>query len=337
MTTEEKKLVNTNGLRYILPVAPISLSSVTSFNKFLNSIAELIANMEAPNDSKSDISNHSMIINEEASHTPEAEQEDSSAANETAAESLSTNNTSSRIGLLSLPPELRKMVYRHLLVEDYPLSTNWPFSNSLRFPAILDTCELIRGEAMHVMFAENTFFISSRHPKDSMLSDRQIHDTIQNVHFEALLNSTPRLTKKNFIHVLREFGSPAVVRGRLSILFRVGAAAQPPKNNLLLWFATHLPRFTNFRTMALEFAPNIGDLRAHDLCALLCDEHRCHLTPVFGPAESFADGRGVRFRPQTYLTSLPREADDWIDHLDGIRLDWISDLANADEDKNQSI
>ncbi|MCJ1469717.1 hypothetical protein MMC07_008358 [Pseudocyphellaria aurata] len=269
--------------------------------------------------------NHSMINSEEVSQAHEAEQED---ANEAAAESLSTNNTSRPLGFLSLPPELRKMIYRHLLVEDYPLSTSWPFSYSLHLPAIVDTCEQIRREAMQVMFAENTFFISSTHPTDSMLSDRYIRDTIQHVHFGAWLNHNPRLIKKNFIHLLREFGSPAPARGVLDIVFQ--ADTHPP-HDLLAWFATHLRRFTNFRTVKLEFLPHTDDVRAYDgsdltyaqrqLCPLLCESFRRALAPVFGPAEPFGYHRGVRFHPRKYLDSIPRESDDWTDHLDGIRMD----------------
>lgn len=59
---------------------------------------------------------------------------------------------------------------------------------------------------------------------------------------------------------------------------------------------------------------------------MLCAHHQENLTPIFGPAESIADGRGLVFHPQNHLSSLPRkEAVDWMDHLDGIRLNWNED------------
>lgn len=58
------------------------------------------------------------------------------------------NDQSSRKGLLSLPAELRLEVYRHLLVQPRPISTDY----CQPFPAILRTCAQIRSEAFQVMY-----------------------------------------------------------------------------------------------------------------------------------------------------------------------------------------
>ncbi|MCJ1466493.1 hypothetical protein MMC07_005112 [Pseudocyphellaria aurata] len=282
----------------------------------------ILASTEAPNDQPmSDVDSGN-----DPSENPSAANEEL-APSSSAMNTISTNTISmnSRIELLSLPPEVRVLVYRHLLVQDHPISTNWQYSTNSPFPLpsppILNTCELIRQEAFQVMYAENTFFIGVMHPAVSILNNRQISDIIQNVHYEARLNSTsPHLRRVSFIHLIREFGSPAIIRRALTIIFRVGAYGN---NNLLSWFNRGLPRFTNFRTVQFEFVPYSAHTRALRLCPIICNGHEQHFAPVFGPAESFADGRGLLFRPQGFLDSLPPEvAVDWMDYLDGIRLDW---------------
>lgn len=241
-------------------------------------------------------------------------------------------SSSSGLGLLSLPPELRVYVYRDLLLADHPLSTYWPGSAYQPFPPIFNTCELIRREAFQVMYGENVFYIGSLHATHSILRNRQISDTIRNVQFKARLNDTsPHRCRSNFVDVIREFGSPSITRGVLSIIFRVG-----PYNNLSLlsWFAQSVRRFTNFRTIQIEYVAGSAHRLAEKLCPQIRDTHDLMFTPLFGPALSFASGRGLKFHPQEYLKSLPPEVDvDWMFYLDGIRLDWNQDPRGADESK----
>lgn len=62
-----------------------------------------------------------------------------------------------------LPPEIRLMIYRLLLVSDRTLRMQWPTEAHLicppngLFPAILSTCHLIYGEALDVLYRENVF------------------------------------------------------------------------------------------------------------------------------------------------------------------------------------
>lgn len=139
----------------------------------------------------------------------------------------------------------------------------------------------------------------------------------------------------DFIHVIRKFGLPAVVRGTLNLIFVVG----PYGNNLRLWFARVLPRLTNFRTVQVRFlAQRVHRVaEAEALCLLMCDSYKDALTPAFGPAQSFADGHGLRFHPQQHLNSLTPESDvDWIDYLGGIRLIWNQDSPTINDEPEAS-
>lgn len=98
------------------------------------------------------------------------------------------------------------------------------------------------------------------------------------------------------------------------------------RNEVLSWYAKGLHRFTNFRTIRVEFFGTSADTLAKHLYSLLCHNQEINCSPFFGPAEYFADGHGLLFRPQRYLGSLPQEVEvDWIEHLDGVRLNWGQD------------
>ena len=266
------------------------------------------------------------VIDKEPENTSGAESGNNSATSEEATENPSATHatsTGSRSGLLPLPSELRVCILRHLLLADRPLATDWPSRVYNLFPAILTTCKLIRREAFQIMYGENTFYTSNVHRAPTLLSNPQIRDTIRNVHAAVRLHETaPYRRGSSFIHVIREFGSPAVIRGTLDIILRV----DPFQNGMLRWFVRALPCFTNFETVQIEFVDESGQGYAQQLCLQFCDRHKDTFTPVFGPALSFAEGCGLRFRPRVYLNTLPRKVDvDWVDHLDGIRLKWSQD------------
>lgn len=225
---------------------------------------------------------------------------------------------------------------RYLLLEHRPFSTHRPDEDYQPFPAIFNTCELIRQEAFQVMYGENIFYIGFRHPRDSILSNRQISDTIQNVHFEARLNArylSANVTRLNFDEVVQEFGSPTILRGTLNIIFHVGAH----QNSLQQWFIERLPRLINFRIIRIRFVANwvrVDLPRADQLCIILRRMQCLSLSPVFGPARLFSDNDGfvLLFHPQAYLNSLPVQEDaDFHDYLDGFRLDWNQNPTNADD------
>lgn len=176
------------------------------------------------------------------------------------------------------------------------------------------------------MYGENTFFISFMHPRYSILKSQRISDMIQNVRISLRLYD--RFPTFNFLHVIREFGSPAIVRATLIIVLRV----DENQNGLLPWVVRAMPRFTNFRMVQIEFIDDSFQDNAQGVCLELCNRHRDTFTPVLGPSVSYADGRGLRFRPQDFLNSLPPAADvDWIDLLNGIRLNWNQDPSTNDK------
>lgn len=267
-----------------------------------------------------------LIVNEEVSSTSAVEEENHSVTNEIGPENPSTTNvtsTSLGLGLFTLPSELRVLVFRHLLLERRPLSTYWLLAAYQTSPAILHTSRQIRQEAFQVLYGENTFYIGAMHPRLSILNNPQIRDTIRNVHFDVQLNDPlPDRRRSTFINMIREFGSPAIVRNTLYLIFRVA----PYHNNLLHWFGRALPGLTNFRTIQCQFLPSSVHSLAASLCPVLCNIYKRTLTPVFGPALSFSNGCGLTFHPQEYLNSLPPEVEvDWMESLDGIRLNWNQD------------
>ncbi|MCJ1428710.1 hypothetical protein MMC29_006621 [Sticta canariensis] len=274
-------------------------------------------NEEAPEDHPT--------ANEEVSNADGVEPENHSATNQVSLVSPSATpilSTSNRLGLLSVPPEVRILIYRHLLVEENPLSTYWIGSYD-PFPAILNTSSLIRQEAFQVFYGENTFYIGNVHPGFSILNNQQIRNTILNVRFIFRLNDpSPNRARTNFINLIEAFGSPAIVRRTLTIIIRVG----PFYNHLFDWLNRGLPRFTNFRNVIFRYVPDSSHLCAKGFCPIVCQLHEQILPPVFGPGSSQGVRRRLVFHPQRYLNSLPPGVDvDWMDYLDGIRLTWDQD------------
>lgn len=283
---------------------------------------------------------------EEGFNTSEAELESDLVANELPSNNTSATNvtpTSSELGLLCLPPELRVEVLRHLLRKPHPLSNFGPI------PAILNTCHTLRREAFQIMYEENTFnFDFDSDPEHCMLNNRQIHDAIRHVHFESWLYDYPghyssvARSRSKMLNLVRKFGSPAIVRGTLKVIFHVDAY----DHNLISWYICRLRTFTNFKMVLVEFRPGYPLPFSHDFSLpepwpLLCEILKDALTPTFGPALSFANACGdsdcgLRFYPQQYLRSHPRKADvDWMDGLDGIRLDWNQDSTNFNENPDE--
>ena len=270
------------------------------------------------------VSEDEPIVAEEGQNANETASENQPVTPEVASEDPSNTNsvlTSSRPGLLSLPAEVRVLIFRQLLLEDRPLSTCWAGATYQPFPAILRVGRLFRREAFQVMYGENAFYISSLHPTWSILDSQQIHDAIQNVHFDVRFTYTLLSRRRlSFINMIREFGSPTITRGTLHIIFHVGRLFL---GVMLNWFTRALVRFTNFRVVLLEYVDSTTVGIGEDNCRLLSNTHRDVLTPVFGPATPLPNGHGLEFRPQDYLNTILPEIDvDWMENLDGIRLSW---------------
>lgn len=297
--------------------------------------------LEVTSEDPLNISQDGPIINEEPNANEVASENHPNALEVTSEDSSSTNSvlTTSRPSLVSLAAEIRVLIFRHLLLEGRPLITSRARSTFQRFPAVLRTCRSIRQEAFQVMYGENTFYLDSCHPSYSILDNRQIHDAIQNVHFNVEICFRSLYTRRSiFINMLNEFGSPTIIRGALHLVFHVRglyhdellrfARAGPGvyRDDPLNWYARALPRFTNFRVVRIEYKDHVTLGVREDICCILYNTHREFLTPIFGPALPLADGHSLLFCPQEYLDTTPPETDvDWMEHLDGIRLNWSQD------------
>lgn len=126
-----------------------------------------------------------------------------------------------------------------------------------------------------------------------------------------------------FIDTIREFGSPAIIRGTLSIIFRTGLLRNYFDYPCFLRF---LPRFTNFQTVQFEFLAESA-LPGHIeyVCVLLFRIYMYSLRRFFGSSELFANECGLRFHPQEYHNARSPRDTDWADHLNGIRLNMNQD------------
>lgn len=70
----------------------------------------------------------------------------------------------SNVSFWVLPPELRTMVYKELLLSDsaFRLGHHGPYSHEKRrqlYPQILRTCKSIFMEASEVLYGDNTFYL----------------------------------------------------------------------------------------------------------------------------------------------------------------------------------
>lgn len=118
-----------------------------------------------------------------------------------------------------------------------------------------------------------------------------------------------------FLNLIQHFGDPAIIRRSLAIDFFV----QGPDVTPLAWFVRALGRFTNFKTIELQFydylRSDISHLRQH---------FKTTLKPVLGDAGDFGrEGKGLEFHPIDHRHQRrEQDTDDWADYLDGIRLGW---------------
>ncbi|MCJ1462499.1 hypothetical protein MMC07_001101 [Pseudocyphellaria aurata] len=238
-------------------------------------------------------------------------------------------SASKQMGLLSLPPELRVMIYQKVLVRDHPIEAYFQ-----DFPPLLNTCKQLREEALHVMMTKNTFFLGNHNPspKYSNTKYTEVRDMVRNVYYEVYYRCAWCKTLDDaiwrFLDTIRDFGSPAIVRDTITIVFKMYFKRN--SMTILLWFARAMRAFTNFRTVRLEFkalTENRG-CRARRFRRHACRFHEHYLAPWFGPAETFPDGFGLEFHPQRFRESLPKV--DWAENLDGIRLLNLHSSPNAD-------
>lgn len=211
---------------------------------------------------------------------------------------------STRTGLLDLPPEVRLMILRHLLVNPNCLPDMSGFDNPFRPPpdlSILRTSKLIHQEAFDVLYRENRFDRSFWYPSSPITRFPRIVDTIQNIGTEIYLGepvsgfTEPPPEVAMLMNLIQIFGNHSIIRRNFVLELFIEPSPQPLK-----FLVRALGRFTNFRTITLQIW-SYWDLRNgfSEWCELL----KSALEPVLGYAEEIEildwmpSAIGLRFHP----------------------------------------
>lgn len=253
-----------------------------------------------------------------------------------------------RTGLLDLPPEIRLMIFRHVLVysDSLPLGS-WSLSIRLlslgfgrpsrHFLSLLATSRLIRREARDVFYKENWFDTVCFTQPRSLTPVPQITDMIQNIYVRAIWNNTVSfriMHRRKFLKLTKVFGDPSIPRGTLSVEIFVISSERRTRD----WLIQTLAKFLNFRTIELLFTTSPysenhdrGESEVFDAREYL----RTGLEPVLGCAEIFEkDGycwKNLRFHPIDNRNPWKTTNGDWVDSLDGGRLEWNENPTAADD------
>ncbi|MCJ1271757.1 hypothetical protein MMC22_011662 [Lobaria immixta] len=261
-------------------------------------------------------------------------------------------STSSGPGLLDLPPEIRMMIFRHLLVHSSPLS-GWRLSarrlaigrdwikrgwiHDLRRTydlihpnlGLMRTCKLIHNEAFDVLFKENQFDLSLSEPPCPLTPFPRVVNTIQNIETMLLVRfERPRKTPEDentnmriFVQAIHLFGNPSIIRRNFTVRMRI------ENPSALKWFVGALGRFTNFVTIDLQLDSWGSEKDFLEWCEYL----KTALEPVLGYADEYKrpnwnwkrSVKCFRFHPVDHQNHSRESNDaDWADSLDGIRLGW---------------
>lgn len=246
---------------------------------------------------------------------------------------VNASSTGHRPQLFDLPPEVRRMIFRHLLV--IPDGFDFRFLNPRPGPSIniLRTSRLIYEEAFEVLYRENLFSNCLGLVTSPLTQFPRIINTIRNVHVNTLIIGR-FFPRQDFLRYLHHFGGPSITRGTLTVDLLLDPLSSIPQGMLewsfpLKWFIRAMGRFTNFRT--IELYCNRRGFGYHSLHVLEFLESA--LEPVFGKSEhSSREGNGLKFHQTRYRNRRSERNDgDWADFLDGIRLKWNEDVTNAED------
>lgn len=242
------------------------------------------------------------------------------------------NNVTTRspLGLLDLPPEIRVIIFRHLLVQRHGIC--FGALRSSPSVGILRTNRLIHRESFGVLYGENrlnhclgpSLYFAASHPR--------ILDVIRHIHINIpTVFNFRQPVFRTVLDCMHCFGTPSMIRGTLTVTFgHDGIVARHRKR-----FIKALARFTNFRVVELRFCQYKNYLPDRVQDGVKCYEHA--LEPVFGFAEHRnTEGfntvsRVLVFHPIDHQDRLRELADDdWADSLDGIRLEWNEDAYDVE-------
>ena len=250
---------------------------------------------------------------------------------------------STRTGLLDLPPEIRLMIFGHLLVHPTSLPdisiapSDEPFTDSEEefYPdlSILRTSKLIHREAFDVYYKENRFDCRYWKPPFPIFQFPRIVHTMQNIVTDLALGTafSESGDVAAFIKLMQFFGNHSVIRGNLVLDLYID-----PCPYSLKWLVGALGRFTNFRMINLHlyfFGPGA---RENDFPEW-CEHLKTALEPVLGYAEELEalhwsrSATGLRFHPVDHHNQSREPDDGDCDYLDGIRLGWNESPADTDD------
>lgn len=195
--------------------------------------------------------------------------------------------TRTQLGLPYLPPEIRVMIFRHLLV--YPKALDFRSRTPHPRPsvAILRTSRLIYRGASHVLYRENQFMNCSGSLHYSLACFPQVRDTIRNVHVNIAMNSRS-FAIQEVLSFLELFGTLSIIRGTLTLCFVLdGDSAHLPCTQHFEWFTQVLGRISNFRTLEFYF----DGFGTRGQISNLLEYFQTALEPVLGYAEDFSRER----------------------------------------------
>ncbi|MCJ1266437.1 hypothetical protein MMC22_006322 [Lobaria immixta] len=127
-------------------------------------------------------------------------------------------------GLLDLPPEIRLMIFRHLLVRPYAIDqTNWGYAPRLD---ILKTSKLIHKEAFDVFYKENSFLSCLWDSPSKITRSPRVADTIQSI--QTTINLQLRQFRglypdlRELMNVMQHLGNSSITRGSLVVKILLG-------------------------------------------------------------------------------------------------------------------
>lgn len=255
--------------------------------------------------------NDQPIANSTALENESGTDEDTS-GNQAVVDVVSTHNP---VGLLDLPPEVRLIIFRYVLVQHQDIDVSFSARRIRPEPclSILETNRLIHREAFAVYWRENLFvnFLGRMH--HSLKYFPQIADTIQHIRVTEVNLAFPYAEVQNFRQFRSYMANPSITRGSFTIHFTldgVGFRWFRP----LRWFIRALSRFTNFRTINLHVWYRY--LSVHDVTFEVLECLKLALEPVFGSAINLSSqGDGLlRFHPLNHRNRI-REPGDGVDRV----------------------
>ena len=208
-------------------------------------------------------------------------------------------------GLLDLPPEIRYIIFRLLLLH-HDLSEICWYIPPRNYLAILKTNRLINRETSDVFYGENTFvkWFWSIAGRSQITWSPRIIDMMQNLQITLTIHGTDeeynpfkKSAVKTFRKFVQDFGNQSIVRRTLAVTFLIDNFGLP----LLSKFVHPLGQLTHFRTIELFFQHSTNlprnipnDITRHNYV-------QTALEPLFGDAEEFErDGfelKCLRFHP----------------------------------------